>query len=84
MRRFEIRTHGSLLNQCAVPLQASVSSHFPPELRVPDYIIEDTLNAKGIEYKEVENLDEAMPELDILYMTRVQRERSSTRKITSV
>ena len=38
-------------------------------------IIEDTLNAKGIEYKEVENLDEAMPELDILYMTRVQRER---------
>ena len=47
----------------------------PPELRVPDYIIEDTLNAKGIEYKEVENLDEAMPELDILYMTRVQKER---------
>ena len=47
----------------------------PPELRVPDYIIEDTLNAKGIESKEVENLDEAMPELDILYMTRVQRER---------
>ncbi len=47
----------------------------PPELRVPDYIIEDTLDAKGIEYKEVENLDEAMPELDILYMTRVQRER---------
>ena len=30
---------------------------------------------RGIEYKEVENLDEAMPELDILYMTRVQRER---------
>ncbi len=47
----------------------------PPELRVPDYIIEDTLDAKGIEYKEVENLDDAMPELDILYMTRVQRER---------
>ena len=47
----------------------------PPELRVPDYIIEDTLNAKGIEYKEVENLDKAMPELDILYMTRVQKER---------
>ena len=47
----------------------------PPELRVPDYIREDALSAKGIEYKEVENLDEAMPELDILYMTRVQRER---------
>lgn len=47
----------------------------PPELRVPDYIKEDVLNAKQIEYREVENLDAAMPELDILYMTRVQRER---------
>ena len=47
----------------------------PPELRIPDYIREDVLQAKGIEYREVENLDEAMPELDILYMTRVQKER---------
>ncbi len=47
----------------------------PPELRVPDYIKDDVLNAKNIEYREVENLDAAMPELDILYMTRVQRER---------
>ena len=47
----------------------------PPELRIPDYIREDVLQAKGIEYLEVENLDEAMPELDILYMTRVQKER---------
>lgn len=47
----------------------------PPELRIPDYIREDVLEAKGIEYREVENLDEAMPELDILYMTRVQKER---------
>lgn len=47
----------------------------PPELRVPDYIKDDVLNAKQIEYREVENLDDAMPELDILYMTRVQRER---------
>ncbi len=47
----------------------------PPELRVPGYIRKDVLDAKGIEYKEVWNLDEAMPELDILYMTRVQRER---------
>lgn len=47
----------------------------PPELRVPDYIKEDVLIAHNIEYREVENLDDAMPELDILYMTRVQRER---------
>lgn len=47
----------------------------PPELRVPDYIREDVLEAGGIEYKEVENLDDAMPDLDILYMTRVQKER---------
>ena len=47
----------------------------PPELRIPDYIREGVLQAKGIEYREVENLDEAMPELDILYMTRVQKER---------
>ncbi len=46
----------------------------PQELAVPDYIKEKMNNA-GAEWKEVENLDEAMPELDILYMTRVQRER---------
>lgn len=47
----------------------------PPELRVPDYIREDVLDANRVDYKEVENLDDAMPELDILYMTRVQKER---------
>lgn len=47
----------------------------PPELRVPDYIKDDVLNSRQIEYREVENLDDAMPDLDILYMTRVQRER---------
>ncbi len=46
----------------------------PPELRVPDYVRE-MLAKKNIPYKEVMSLDEAMPELDILYMTRVQRER---------
>ena len=46
----------------------------PPELRIPDYII-DELKAKGIPFKEVISLDEVMPELDLLYMTRVQRER---------
>lgn len=47
----------------------------PRELRIPDYIREDVLNAHGVEYREVTSLDEVMPELDILYMTRVQRER---------
>lgn len=47
----------------------------PKELRIPDYIREDVLDKHGVEYKEVENLDDIMSELDILYMTRVQRER---------
>ena len=47
----------------------------PEELRVPDYIIKDVLEANGIEYRETRSLEESMPELDILYMTRVQRER---------
>ncbi len=47
----------------------------PEELRVPDYILEETLDRKGIPYKEVVDLEQVMPELDILYMTRVQRER---------
>ena len=47
----------------------------PPELRVPSYIKDDVLAARLIAYREVENLDDAIPELDILYMTRVQKER---------
>ena len=47
----------------------------PKELRVPDYIREDVLTAKGVEFEEVTSLDEVMPQLDILYMTRVQKER---------
>jgi len=46
----------------------------PEELRVPDYITE-MLNEKNIPYKEVIRLDDVLPELDMLYMTRVQRER---------
>ncbi|HJC48082.1 MAG TPA: aspartate carbamoyltransferase [Candidatus Lachnoclostridium pullistercoris] len=47
----------------------------PQELRIPDYIRADVLDRHGVEYREVDSLDEAMPELDILYMTRVQKER---------
>ncbi len=46
----------------------------PKELRVPDYII-DTLKEHNAPYEEVEKLEDVMPQLDILYMTRVQRER---------
>ncbi len=47
----------------------------PDELKIPDYIKQDVLEKNGIEYHETASLDSAMPELDILYMTRVQRER---------
>ena len=47
----------------------------PEELRVPRYIISEVLERGGIPYVETTSLEEAMPELDILYMTRVQRER---------
>lgn len=46
----------------------------PPELRVPDYIRDD-LVAGGFDFQEVERLEEAIGEMDVLYMTRVQRER---------
>ena len=47
----------------------------PEELRVPDYILEEVIKAKNIPYKEVVDLEGVIGELDILYMTRVQKER---------
>ena len=47
----------------------------PDELRVPDYIINDVLKKKNIPFRETASLEESMGDLDILYMTRVQRER---------
>ncbi len=47
----------------------------PEELRLPGYMRKDVLDKKQIPYEEVVRLEEALPELDILYMTRVQRER---------
>ena len=47
----------------------------PEELRLPEYIRHDVLDKKNIPYKEVVRLEEALPKLDILYMTRVQKER---------
>ena len=47
----------------------------PEELKIPSYIREDVLRANNIPFEEVERLEDAMPDLDILYMTRVQKER---------
>ncbi len=47
----------------------------PEELRIPGYILTDVLDPRGISYREVRSLEEVMPQLDILYMTRVQKER---------
>jgi aspartate carbamoyltransferase catalytic subunit len=47
----------------------------PEELKIPQYIITDELEPHGIPYKEVTDMEEVMPELDVLYMTRVQGER---------
>lgn len=47
----------------------------PEELRVPESVRTDLLEKNGIDYEETTSLEEAMPQLDILYMTRVQRER---------
>ncbi len=47
----------------------------PEELRVPDYIRQDVLQKHHAPYREVETLEQVMPELDILYMTRIQKER---------
>ncbi|HCY53172.1 MAG TPA: aspartate carbamoyltransferase, partial [Kandleria vitulina] len=47
----------------------------PEELKLPEYLKEDLLDAKHLEYKEVRTMEEVMGELDILYMTRVQQER---------
>ena len=47
----------------------------PEELRVPDYIISEILEPNNIPYVETRNMEEALPDLDVLYMTRVQQER---------
>lgn len=47
----------------------------PKELRVPEYIRDDVLVKNNVPFQEVEKLEDAMPDLDILYMTRIQQER---------
>lgn len=54
----------------------------PVELKLPSYVKKDILKAQNIPYEQTTDLQAALPELDILYMTRVQRERFLTRKTT--
>ncbi|MDD3367305.1 MAG: aspartate carbamoyltransferase [Lachnospiraceae bacterium] len=68
------RTVHSLINALSRYEDISFIFISPEELRVPDYII-DMLKEKNLSYKEVISLDDVMPELDLLYMTRVQKER---------
>jgi aspartate carbamoyltransferase catalytic subunit len=47
----------------------------PDELKLPDYVVKDVLEKKNIEFWSTSDLEDAIPKLDILYMTRVQKER---------
>ena len=69
------RTVHSLINALARYENIKFILISPKELRVPDYIRDNVLKANNIPYVESDNLEEVMSELDILYMTRVQRER---------
>lgn len=69
------RTVHSLIKSLARYDDISFVLISPDELRVPAYIREEVLKAGNIPFKEVQKLETVMPELDILYMTRVQRER---------
>ena len=69
------RTVHSLINSLVRYNNVKFVLISPKELKIPDYIREDVLCANNAEFIEVENLEEVMSQLDILYMTRVQRER---------
>ena len=69
------RTVHSLINSLVRYKNVKFVLISPKELRIPDYIRDDVLKANKAELIEMENLEDAMPELNILYMTRVQRER---------
>lgn len=69
------RTVHSLINALIRYDNVKIVLISPEELKVPDYVRDDVLRANNIEFKEVEKLEDAMGVLDVLYMTRVQKER---------
>ncbi len=76
LRRPEVRSHGALAHQGAVASHGiKVILIAPEELRLPDYFRHEVCEKYGVPTVEVRTMEEVMPELDILYMTRVQKER---------
>ncbi len=69
------RTVHSLINALARYTGIKVVLISPKELTLPDYVKKDVLDKNGMEYAETTDLESVMPDLDILYMTRVQKER---------
>ena len=69
------RTVHSLLSALGRYKNIKIVLISPEELRLPKYVKYEVLDKNGMEYVETTSLDEAMPELDVLYMTRIQRER---------
>lgn len=69
------RTVHSLINAMSRYKGNKIYLVSPTELKLPDYVKKDVLDKNSIEYVETQSLEDVMPELDILYMTRVQRER---------
>ena len=69
------RTVHSLVNALARYTGIRFVFIAPEELKLPRYLVEDTLEKNGLPYQETTSLEEALPQLDFLYMTRVQRER---------
>ena len=69
------RTVHSLINAMARYPDNKFVLISPEELKLPSYVKKDVLQEKGIPYEQTTSLEEAMPHLDVLYMTRVQRER---------
>ena len=69
------RTVHSLIQALARYSGIKVVLISPEELKIPDYVKIDVMDKNGMNYVETESLEKAMPELDVLYMTRVQQER---------
>ena len=69
------RTVHSLISALSRYQGVRIALVSPEELKLPSYVKKEVLKKKGIEYVQTTDLESVMPELDILYMTRVQRER---------
>ena len=69
------RTVHSLIQALARYTGIKIILISPEELKVPDYVKQDVMDKNGMSYVETTSLEQAMPELDVLYMTRVQQER---------